>query len=294
MAVKHSTLCSICSKEFILKTHKANKFCSLPCYRISQRQGNYKRSHRDTTFRAPCHYCSKEVIGQLSKKRNGEKSENIFCNRICYDSYRAKKIIDRQVACTSCGILCQPSITRGYKPFCNDNCKKAYKKAKPKHCVNCNCLFTPVKCNSNGKMISHNSGKTCSAKCGNEWISNNEVRKQKISFAFTREKHPNWQGGSHNMCSRGSGWIKLRLSIKVRDNFTCRHCGMTEEQSMQVYKCGLHVNHIKPFHQFGGKTVYANKPSNLESLCCSCHTITDAKWRRDNSVQLSLAGMFHR
>jgi hypothetical protein len=280
MATQHFTQCKVCSKEFKEIKGKSNKFCSLDCYRISQRSGDYKRGHKATTFKTSCGFCGLLVYSKQ------------YCNRDCYDKARAKAILDRRVECKVCKTLCQPSYEYP-NSFCSVECLASHKKAKPKNCVNCKCLFTPVKLNAGAnRMISHNSGKTCSAKCQIEWIKNNPKRKEKISLKFRGALHPNWQGGSHVMASRGHGWARLRDSIKSRDGYKCLHCGMTDAECKEKYKCSLNVNHIRPFHQFGGNTKLANKPSNLESLCKSCHTKADAKWRRENAVQYSLGAMF--
>jgi hypothetical protein len=104
------------------------------------------------------------------------------------------------------------------------------------------------------------------------WISENEERKQKISIAFTGEKHPNWQGGvSRGYGSyRGENWKTQRLKALKRDGFKCLECGMNNDEHMEKYGNGLHVNHIHPFHNF---TDYrkANVLSNLETLCVSHH-----------------------
>lgn len=277
---QHFTQCKVCSTEFKEIKGKSNKFCSINCYRVSQRAGEYKTGHKPTTFKTACGFCGGLVYLKL------------YCNRDCYDKARAKAVLDRQVPCLACKTMCQPSNEYN-NSFCSIKCLVIHRKAKPKHCVNCKCLFTPVKYHALAKkMISHNSGKTCCAKCQYEWNSNNEVRKEKISLKFRGSLHPNWRGGSHNMSSRGDGWVRLRNSIKKRDNYKCLHCGMTDKECKEKYNCSLNVNHIKPFHQFGGKTMLANKPINLESLCKSCHTKADAKWRRENSVQYSLGAMF--
>lgn len=274
-----------CGNYFQAYKASNRKYCSLMCYRVAQRSGTYKRGHGPDFPRNPCAYCGAVVERELSIKRNGEKSDKVFCNRGCYDKYR----LDLRSDCLNCGSKV-PIIG---KKFCSDTCFKSHKKAKPKNCVNCGTLFTSVKYMAKtGKYISSNSGKTCSAKCQIEWISNNKQRKEKISIAFTGDKHPNWQGGSHYISSRGPGWQALRRKVKDLAGNKCEHCGITEDKCKERYKCGLHINHKIPFLQFGGKTQQANKLSNLEALCRSCHTRADHKWRRENPVQYYLADMF--
>ena len=62
----------------------------------------------------------------------------------------------------------------------------------------------------------------------------------------------------------GSNWPKLREKILLRDNYTCRGCGARPEPA------NLHVHHIQPFRSFLDPAL-ANSPSNLVTLCPSCH-----------------------
>jgi len=59
---------------------------------------------------------------------------------------------------------------------------------------------------------------------------------------------------------------KLRKSIKQRDNYTCQECKMLEVE----LKYKLHIHHI----DYNKKN---NNPSNLISLCRSCHGQTNFK-----------------
>ena len=64
-------------------------------------------------------------------------------------------------------------------------------------------------------------------------------------------------GGSNKREPIGA---KLRVDILARDNYRCKKCGATQEQSR------LHVDHIKPV-SLGG----TNDPSNLQTLCERCN-----------------------
>lgn len=263
--------CVVCGKAFNGHKHKSNKFCSIDCYRVAQRSGAYKVGHKPTTFRAACSHCGLTVIGSPSKKRNGEKSDASFCNRDCYDAYRSAVIAGRKKACALCGVQFNPHSSKS--KYCSESCWKSDKKASPKHCVNCNCFFTPVKMMSTGKYISHNYGKTCSAYCENQWIRNNPERKRKIGNAFRGINHPNWQGGKsqlNNVSNRGPNWKKQRELALKRDGRKCVDCGMTESESIETYGQSLDVDHVVPYHNFGNYKK-ANALSNLQSRCKSCH-----------------------
>lgn len=268
--------CTVCGKGFTPKPHKSNKYCGMPCYRAAQRAGEYKRGHGPEFPRAPCHHCGVTVERIPSQKRNGEQSDKVFCSRDCYD---ASRTAERQKRARQCPHCCEAFIPDGDSKYCSEVCWKAAKKAKPKRCLNCECLFTPVKRHPSGRMISHNSGKVCSAECQIAWIRNNETRKQKIGEAFRGEKHPNWQGGKsmlNNISNRGPNWQRQRRSALKRDGHRCVDCQMTEDESRNIYGRSLDVDHIIPFHNFDSYKK-ANVLSNLACRCASCHRIAEAK-----------------
>lgn len=233
---------------------------------------------RNCTAGAECSHCGKIVVRIPSLKRNGEYADNVFCNRNCYDEYRRLVIERRSKHCAYCGTEFIPIIAS--RKYCSDHCWKSAKKATPKNCVNCGCLFTPVKTvKSRGVFISHNGGKTCSASCHNAWIRNDPGRKAKISAAFKGSNHPNWQGGKallNNVSNRGPNWSKQRSAALKRDGRRCADCGISEDDCREKYGRGLDVDHVVPFHNFSSYKK-ANSLSNLRSLCASCHRISEAK-----------------
>lgn len=99
--------------------------------------------------------------------------------------------------------------------------------------------------------------------------------------------HPNWQGGGKRRGYRGSGWQRIAESVRVMAGRKCEHCGLDESDNGRR----LDVNHIVPFHQSKNKS-QANKTSNLEALCRSCHMLADAKWRKENPIQVVIDFVF--
>ena len=80
--------CVICNSQFKIKKHKANKFCGMDCYRISQRSGDYNKGSQR---KYSCTECGCEIIGKSkSTNRDGTTSKEIFCNRDCYDLHRKR------------------------------------------------------------------------------------------------------------------------------------------------------------------------------------------------------------
>ena len=289
MTKQHST-CIICNAQFKPKSGKSNKFCGLPCYRVSQKSGDYKRG---SERKGSCTECGCDVIGKsASTKRDGTKSSLLFCNRDCYDKHRAKIKDNSKSECLCCGkkLGFKTSHNKNSK-YCDTSCKLEHKKSKDRHCISCGVWFSSLKWNSSiGRLVADNSRKTCTNECYIKNIKTNQERKNKISEAFKQDKHPNWQGGESlkRRGFRGYDWKYIRLDVIARDKFKCLHCGIGRDDHYKKYNCDFNVNHIKPFFQFGGKTELANKLSNLETLCKSCHTKADWRYRKENPIQLGL------
>jgi 5-methylcytosine-specific restriction endonuclease McrA len=75
--------------------------------------------------------------------------------------------------------------------------------------------------------------------------------------------HPQWDGG-YNLY-RGN-WHRMRRVVRNRDCFRCRKCGMHEDEC----DTELHVHHIVSLREFD-EPEEANSPSNLVTVCPSCH-----------------------
>jgi len=195
------------------------------------------------------------------KKR---KLQEIICNK-CHQSKlvrlsdgEVKRYVERFPGCMTCGI--------GIKPIRKINCE------------NCNREFT------SRRMDRH----FCSRKCYTKiWslrhvgtVPSEETRKKigeknKINTKRYFETHDIWNKGKEYPQLRGENhfnwkggksfrnyprdWSKaLRQSIRQRDNYTCRICGV--EPSIQVH----HIDYVKN----------NCSPNNLVTLCRSCHTKT--------------------
>jgi len=288
MTVNYCT-CVSCGSQFKFNKHKANLYCGMSCYREAQRAGSYKRG---STRVHKCANCNAKVAGKSpTKDRSGNHCDKVFCNRDCYNNYRQKEKSKSLGNCKCCGKeISKLNGNDKRSVYCSMTCRNEFRKpvSYEVKCISCGVLFCAFFIRSTGKVQPLISRKTCSDECVNNNYRNNELRKKKISAAFAGSKHPNWQGGSSFMRTgrfRGSNWKIIRAEIIRRDGFACVKCGLTQEQHKEKYGRDLSVNHIKPFHQFGGKTELANKPSNLETLCDSCHTKTDWEYRKNNEIQ---------
>lgn len=281
MRYDHFPQCPGCKQHFSAPKAK-QVYCSRSC-----------RTGKPSEFDSPkydCAECGVMVVGRkLQKKRTGGDADRMFCSRDCYDTQRAREIENRRKACRHCGAGFDPGADERLV-YCSHTCRVDHKRATPRGCVSCGYEFIPIKYRrSDGRtqIITCNAGKTCSAGCQVEWIKTNPERIRKISEAFTGPKHPNWQGGTHRLGNRGPGWQKIAEECRERHGRKCKHCSMPEEESIRRGWGRLQVNHIVPFHQQLNKE-RANKQSNLEALCKSCHTKADWEWRKSNPVQCSL------
>ena len=288
--------CKVCGVQFKAAKGKRNIYCKMECYRVAQRRGDYL-GVRGSKRKETCTNCAKPVIGKSkSRKQNGTPSDNIFCDRDCYDSYRAAIRASVFGQCRSCNKdLSKANGVNIGAIYCGDTCRRKHERVQPRHCMSCDAYFTPVTFHAKPcggfRYSGRDDTKTCSYHCYTETIRNNEARKQKISEAFTGDKHPNWLGGktAHgNRSFRGAGWGTLREKIRKRDGNKCLRCGITNDEHVMDRGYSLHVNHIIPFWQYQGNNAAANNPSNLETLCHPCHMTVEWQYRKNNHMQLTL------
>lgn len=80
---------------------------------------------------------------------------------------------------------------------------------------------------------------------------------------------PSWKGGKRWW--RGTNWDSIRKQIRERDNYTCQHCGITENDWKHISGQSLQVHHIELY-----RISKNNHPTNLITLCNRCHTKADA------------------
>lgn len=158
----------------------------------------------------------------------------------------------------------------------------SYREVKPVQCRVCGAEFVGLKVireRGRIRLQRYNGRKVCSEDCRRAMYRTDEVRKAKISAAFTGDKHWNWQGGKsrlNNMNNRGVGWQKARRAALKRDGHRCQDCGISEVECRERFGRGLDIDHIVPFHNFRTARE-ANRISNLISRCASCHRVSEAK-----------------
>lgn len=243
----------------------------------------------------PCSFCGNPAPARQTINRRGEVCTNVFCSRACYDASRTAERKKRTQTCAHCQQPFIPYAGRVVK-FCSHDCRIAAKRVPPKNCINCGCLFTPIKLmkrTGGAVYVGVTCYSTCSDACDREWRRRNPIRKEKISKAFKGKNHPNWMGGRswlNNASYRGPNWKVVSDRARKRDGFKCQHCGMTQEECLAKSGRDLDVHHIVPFHNWPNAKA-ANKMSNLITLCASCHRIEEAKCEQ---VQMTLLFSDHK
>ena len=92
-----------------------------------------------------------------------------------------------------------------------------------------------------------------------------------LSPNTTGNKHWNWKGGSSKE-KHPIGWRSLNIKqhVRMRDNYKCKICGITEEDHLIFYYSKLSVHHI----DYNKSNMLIN---NLILLCASCHAKTNLK-----------------
>lgn len=83
-------------------------------------------------------------------------------------------------------------------------------------------------------------------------------------------RHPLWVSDVGSVGDYGKDWISKRRECLKRDDKSCRKCGMTQREHVDVYNAGLDVHHITPLAAFDNPAE-ANELQNLIALCRSCH-----------------------
>jgi len=84
------------------------------------------------------------------------------------------------------------------------------------------------------------------------------------------EKNHNYIEDANHPYRCGEGWTQGRRETLERDDYTCRACGMTDEEHREIYDRGLDVHHVVPLRKFETKRK-ANDPENLVTACVPCH-----------------------
>jgi|TARA_R100000027_G_scaffold67691_1_gene67872 hypothetical protein len=235
-----------------------------------------------------CHHCGKPTSKTPNvNTRTGLVSDKVFCGRECYDLHRVSIWKSKGFNCKCCGKRVEKARNQNNK-FCSMECRSqdAINRSLVE-CLVCKVKFSAIAWNKRKdgtlRLVRHTSRKVCSPECHHMFYRTDEERKRKIGESERGDKHHNWQGGGTRRGYRGVEWPRIAERVRKRAGYKCEHCGIPQEE------CGrkLDVNHIEPFHQHRNKT-QANRMSNLEALCKSCHMKAEWKWRKENQMQYAI------
>jgi len=117
-----------------------------------------------------------------------------------------------------------------------------------------------------GKKLSEETKKKISeaGKGRKAWNKGKKYKSPKQSISIKGINNPNWRGGvSFELYSEN--WTdNLKESIRERDNYICQECGMHQDEDNKK----LDIHHID-------YNKYNLNPSNLITLCRSCHAKTN-------------------
>lgn len=172
----------------------------------------------------------------------------------------------RQKPCEHCGMLFWPNLNK--VRACSRRCYYAIVGVRPAMvpatCAKCGATFKRTQA-----AIKRVTRTFCSRDCSRAFhVGEN-------SPMFRGDKDPN----------RGARWNRLAASIRERDSFSCRRCGIGECGTLRKEK--LSVDHVRPWRSFVDKDV-ANHPDNLVSLCRVCHSyktaVVERAWLNGDNV----------
>jgi hypothetical protein len=195
------------------------------------------------------------------RKRSLQKIECSKCHQIKLvklSDGEIKRYIERFPSCMACGI--------GTRPLRKKNCENCGKefmsRRTDRHFCSRGCYVAIWALRHVGKVPSEETRRKIGKKNRintKEYLKTHNVWNKGIKWPeMTGENSPNWRGGK-SFCVYPRDWNKtLKQSIRQRDNYTCQICG--EEPSVQVH----HIDYIKK----------NCNPTNLVTLCRSCHTKT--------------------
>lgn len=217
-----------------------------------------------------CVICKKEFYPNKDQYYRVKKGKVIVCSKNCQNK-RVSIIMTKpfNTYCKVCNKLLKrsPSAIKNRKNiYCSKQCQ-----GEAKHYAN----GKDIKCAYCGKNIKRSNFRLvktkqhfCSAECQHKLI------KPPLMVGIN---HPRWLGGFNRRGYPREEWNNtLKLSIRQRDNFKCKICGVPEEECFTK----LDIHHIDYDKN-------NNNPNNLIALCHSCHSKTGSKrdyWIKELSV----------
>lgn len=234
----------------------------IPTVKPSEMRGRKYCSNACSTKRpekhAPCPICGKD---RVTYKKT--------CSAAC--GYQFRKLRARKPKrCRQCkGEFWPQRQAYGFTSFCDRRCVIAYRAAHRTQFLQAECRRCGATFKRTAGALKRVVNRFCSTEC---------------SRAFNRGENSPLYRGEHDP-NRGGHWRRLAEAIRKRDGHKCQRCNKTQAENKQK----LSVDHIIPWRAFDDK-VEANHPSNLTSLCRSCHTkktaIAERQWLRGDRIAM--------
>lgn len=215
-------------------------------------------------------------------RRLGQNREHKYCSHDCYNAARASTKPARTPLaemrgskhprytgdkfCKVCGKLLEGRDQRK-RGYCSDECKSNRRKRdfsgekNPRYTKGVH-----VYCRVCGVEITHRSRLSvqfCSRKCSAKWQS----------IHYSGVNSPIYKPDADRRSYPPEFNLTLRMSIRRRDKFCCRICGVYQKGRGKA----LDVHHID-----GGRD--NNSPDNLISLCRKCHLKVHSYMRRTGEI----------
>ncbi len=76
-------------------------------------------------------------------------------------------------------------------------------------------------------------------------ISLKQMGRKNPMYGVCGKSHYGWTGGKRYI--KHKEWKVIRKKAKIRDNYTCQHCGISEDECLHVFGQLLQVHHIIPY-----------------------------------------------
>lgn len=193
----------------------------------------------------------KQCGGELQPRSRGRILATRYCSQQCQRQRlrdRAhKRREDSRYPCPVCKVPFVPKWTgRSFSTVCSAKCRH-------------DADFVTATCAACGKtfrarraQVRRSKWQACSVEC---------------RTAHNRGAAVSSFRGGDGTSGRGKGWTALKPQIRERDGHRCRRCGRQHQPPERLFP----VDHIMPWRSFTDKAA-ANDPSNLATLCPTCHT----------------------
>ena len=282
-----SLICEYCGQTFqvIAARRDSAKYCSKSCRcRAQHRDKRFpiRKGPEHPRWQGPvtviCSYCN--CAFQISRgyynfaKKKGYK--HFYCSKDCFKKARSDqydgsknpnfKSPPVKLICESCGksfemVYWRYNLARkrGQQHwYCSRKCSDPGPVTLT--CSQCGRLFQIKRGSYNTGLKRNQKNWFCSDICRSNWQSLN----------LRAECNPNWRGSTAYEPYGVEFNDALRARVKERDGYCCQICGMAESDCLLQFSRTLDTHHIDYDKS-------NNDPTNLISLCQSCHATTNGQ-----------------